>query len=85
MREWLRMARDPAVVRRAALYALVVGFVLIAINHGDAILRGQIDAVRLLRMALTVIVPYGVSTSSSVEAIRGLRRQSQPAADPQAL
>jgi hypothetical protein len=44
--------------------------VLIAINHGDAILRGDVDRDRLLRIALTVAVPYIVSTSSSVGAIR---------------
>jgi len=43
--------------------------VLIAINHGDALLRGEIDAGRLLKMGLTVLVPYTVSTLSSVGAI----------------
>ena len=61
---------------RALKYAIVVGAILIAINHGDALLRGDLDAVRLFRMALTVAVPYCVSTASSVEAVRTLRRQS---------
>jgi hypothetical protein len=34
------------VVRRALGYGVVVGVVLIAINHGDAQLRGDIDAPR---------------------------------------
>ena len=57
-------------VRRALLYAVVVGAVLIAINHGDALLAGRIERGRALRMALTVLVPYVVSTLSSVGALR---------------
>jgi hypothetical protein len=50
-------------------YAVVVGAVLIAINHGDAILRGDLDAVRIVKMGLTVLVPYVVSALSSVGAM----------------
>ena len=65
-----QIARRPAVARRALGYALVVGTVLIAINHGDAIVRGEFDTGRWLRMALTAAVPYLVSTLSSVQALR---------------
>lgn len=71
---WFRTACDRAIVRRALAYAVVVGAILIAINHGDAILSGDIDGHRLARMGLTVVVPYIVSTLSSVGAIRALRR-----------
>ena len=74
MAEWLRLATRPSVMRRALRYAIVVGAVLIAINHGDAILRGDMSIGRLLRMALTVTVPYAVSTASSVAALRELDR-----------
>lgn len=70
MRETLRLARQPAVVRRALKYALVVGAILLGINHGDALLRGDVNQGRALRMALTVVVPYVVSTLSSVGTIR---------------
>jgi len=50
-----------------------VGSVLVSINHGDAILRGDVGRGRLLRIALTVLVPYLVSTSSSVAAVRAMR------------
>lgn len=69
VRRWLEAATKGAVVRRALGYAVVVGAVLITINHGDAILAGRIDAGRLLKMALTVLVPYCVSTASSVAAM----------------
>jgi hypothetical protein len=68
--DWIRLAASRPVVRRACGYAIVVGAILIAINHGDAILRGEIGEGRALRMALTVVVPYVVSTLSSVQATR---------------
>jgi hypothetical protein len=40
VREALELARQPRVVRRALAYAVVVGSLLIAINHGHAILAG---------------------------------------------
>ena len=66
----LRLALNGAVVRRALLFAVVVGPILIAINHGDALLRGELGAERWLKMGLTVLVPYLVSTVSSVAALR---------------
>ena len=66
----LEVAFSGPVVRRAFVYFGVVGSVLIAINHGDALLRGDVDAVRWLKMLLTPVVPYVVSTLSSVSAIR---------------
>jgi hypothetical protein len=74
--EWLRLATAPTTVRRALKYAVIVGAVLITINHGDALLRGELDGGRLLRMILTVMVPYAVSTLSSVEALRAVERGS---------
>lgn len=74
MSEWLNIALEPTIVRRAIKYAIVVGTVLIAINHGDAILRGNLTVDRLFKMALTVVVPYCVSTASSVGVIQQMRR-----------
>jgi hypothetical protein len=74
MKEWFRIAFSASVRRRALRVAGVVGSVLIAINHGDAVLKGDLSPERLIRMALTLIVPYLVSTFSSVGAIRELRR-----------
>ncbi|MBW2377626.1 MAG: nitrate/nitrite transporter NrtS [Deltaproteobacteria bacterium] len=67
------VAFEARVVRRALVFAVVVGSVLIAINHGDALISGDIDGVRWLKMGLTVLVPYLVSTWSSVLAVRGAR------------
>jgi len=57
-------------------YAVVVGAILIGINHGDAILRGDVSTTRLFKIALTVVVPYMVSTLSSVGAIRAQQQDS---------
>ena len=70
-RNWWTLARQGSVIRRALIYAVIVGPVLIAINHGDTILRGQVDFVSLLKMGLTFFVPYVVSTCSSVAALLG--------------
>jgi len=77
IRETLSIAIEPDVVKRALLYAIVVGTILIIINHIDAILSGDVDARRLLKMGLTVIVPYLVSTLSSVGAIQQFRNKKE--------
>lgn len=67
------IAIQPDIVRRAFGYAVVVGALLIAINHGDSLLNGELSRAQSLKMLLTVFVPYCVSTASSVGAIRRTR------------
>ena len=55
---------------RACRVAVVVGGALVAINHGDPVLDGDISLGRGLRILLTAIVPYCVSAYSSVTALR---------------
>jgi Mg/Co/Ni transporter MgtE len=66
----LWLAKQPSVVKRALKIAFVVGIVLAAINHGDTLIAGQIGIDELLKIFLTFLVPYCVSTYSSVLAIR---------------
>ena len=68
MTERLRIATRGPVVRRALKYAVGVGAVLIAINQGNLILAGELATADFIKMALTVVVPYCVSTASSVSA-----------------
>src|SRR3954463_13520837 len=77
VREGLRTAFSPPVRRRAVRVALIVGTILLAINHGDAILSGHVSFTRFLRMILTVIVPYVVSTVSSAGAILDMRKTAE--------
>lgn len=80
MSPWLRLALDRAVVRRALRTAVVVGSILIGINHGEALLHGDVDRARLFRICLTLFVPYAVSTTSSVAALRSVG-ESKPRSD----
>ena len=66
------LATEASVVKRALGYAVVVGAILIGINHADALAAGEVDGVRALKMGLTVLVPYAVSTLSSVSAMRAV-------------
>ena len=73
--DFVSLARHPQVVRRALKYAVIVGAILTTINHGDALLAGDFSTSRLLRIGLTVLVPYVVSTLSSVEAMKRGNRE----------
>lgn len=83
--EWLRLATSRSVARRAAIVAAVVGTILVTINHAEALLSGDFSTPRLLRIGLTVLVPYCVSTYSSVSAIRDQRRSQGSRSAPEAL
>lgn len=66
---WVSLCLSKPVVRRALYSALIVGTILIAINHGDALIRGEIDPTRVFKIILTILVPYLVSTISSALTI----------------
>ena len=59
-----------SVLRRALISAVVVGVALTAINHGPELVRGEIDAGLIARVALTFVVPFIVSLVSSASALR---------------
>jgi hypothetical protein len=77
MKEWIQLCFSKAIVKRALMTAVIVGTVLLAINHGDAILRGQMNTDRWLKAALTVLVPYLVSTISSVSTLMSLQKEHE--------
>lgn len=64
------IASSRSVVGRATKVALIVGWILALINHGDSVLNGSADYTTALKIVLTFIVPYCVSTFSSVRAIQ---------------
>jgi len=64
------IATKRAVVVRALVVATIVGPILAMINHGEKILALDISQVDLWKIALTFLVPYSVSTVSSVLSIR---------------
>ena len=74
MPDLLALCFSRSVVRRATYSAIIVGSILIIINQSNALLHGDLDYMLLARIALTMIVPYVVSTVSSVTTIQELRK-----------
>lgn len=70
---WLATAGRPEIVRRSLRIAAVVGTALVAINYADRLLAGTLSSVDWIKMGLTYLVPYCVSTYAAVEAVRGVR------------
>ena len=64
------LAISSAVVRTALPIALIVGTILGLINYGDKILIGDISTRDMIKISVTYLVPYSVSTYSSVKALR---------------
>ena len=67
---FLALALTRGVVLSALRIALVVGSILALINHGGAILELSFTRGSLLQIVLTYMVPYSVSTYSSVRALQ---------------
>ena len=70
MSSWFELATRREVIKRSLKTSLIVGSLLALINHGDAILAFEVPFERAVKMALTYLVPYLVSTSASIGAIR---------------
>ena len=66
----LRLAFSGPVVRRAAAFGVIVGSLLVCINHNNCCLNGRLGKQCMIQIVLTMCVPYAVSTVSSVLAIR---------------
>ncbi|WED29498.1 nitrate/nitrite transporter NrtS [Vibrio sp. DW001] len=62
----LNAAFSPLIVKRSLKVSAVVGTILMMINHGEALLMGNIDTQRAIKIALSYCVPYLVSTYSAV-------------------
>ncbi|MEK6719035.1 MAG: adenylate/guanylate cyclase domain-containing protein [Chloroflexota bacterium] len=71
VREWLRLAADPTILRRSLVTCILVGLVLTVINHGPGFVSGMSDPTFLQQFFLTLLVPFVVVTISSVAAVRG--------------
>lgn len=73
MTEYLSLAWSPEVLPRAPKVGLLVGTILALINHADALVNGTFAVKNLLQVILSYLVPYCVSTYSSVAALRQQR------------
>jgi len=68
--DFFKIAVSNKVVKSALKVSLVVGTILALINHGGAILRMSLTTENMFQIVLTYLVPYCVSTYSSVRAIQ---------------
>lgn len=66
--------KDPAKVGMALRVALMVGTILFTINHGAALMHGEMNGARWLSALLTDCVPYAVSIHGQYVA----QRRSHP-------
>lgn len=64
-----RLAFNRNLMRRAALTAAIVGPAIAIINHGDRLFTGQMMGGDWLRVGISFLIPYSVSTASSVLAV----------------
>ncbi len=67
---FLALALSGPVLKRALKIAVIVGTLLALINHGERIITGSLTPENLLQIFLTYLVPYSVSTYSSVRSIQ---------------
>ncbi|MBK1834959.1 nitrate/nitrite transporter NrtS [Roseibacillus ishigakijimensis] len=65
---FLRLASDPAILKRAFVLALLVGTILNLINQGEAMLAGAWGDIAWTKFLLTYCVPFCVSTYSATSA-----------------
>jgi hypothetical protein len=73
VRDALRICLQPEHLRRTLTIALVVGTILTAINHADAIARGDATTTTLTKAALNYLVPFLVSNLGLLAGVRGER------------
>jgi hypothetical protein len=69
-RAWVQVASERSVFRRALVSCVVVGVFLTLVNHGAELLRGNLSVGLIAQIAITLLVPFVVSITSSVGAVR---------------
>ena len=64
-----RSARRPAILRRCATIAVVVGTLLTLVNQGDVILSGRGDPSLPLRIIANYLIPFTVSNLGAMSSL----------------
>jgi hypothetical protein len=75
IRGYLGSLVEPQRASTALRVALVVGSVLFVINHGTALLEGEMTRQRWLAACLTYLVPYAVNIHGQYVAARRAARR----------
>ena len=66
---WLRLATRQDVIMRSLRVAVLVGTILILNNYLDRMVGPALSKADILKMGLTYLVPYCVSTYASVQSL----------------
>ncbi|EHY9869704.1 nitrate/nitrite transporter NrtS [Vibrio vulnificus] len=74
--DFISIAKTPSILKRSIKVAAIVGTVLMMINHGDALFAGQVESEHVLKILLTYMVPFCVSTQASVSATLAMRKSA---------
>jgi hypothetical protein len=64
------IAFEKTILLRSLRVSFLVGSLLMLINHGELIFAGAMESKHWLKVLLTFLVPYFVSTYSSVASCR---------------
>ena len=76
MKDWLNLALSPPVRARAIKVALLVGCLLALINYSDKVIAGTFEMRDFVKIIMTFLVPYCVSTYSAVSVMQDAARKS---------
>lgn len=71
------LATRRPVMRRASRIGMVVGTILAIINHGDRLISADLTSDVILKICMTYLVPYCVSTYAAVLTIRERMAEDQ--------
>ncbi len=70
MKLFFKHAFDKVTVKRSIMVGLVVGTILMLINHYDALISWSLTRTNIFQILLTYFVPYAVSTYGSAMQAR---------------
>ncbi|WP_159737098.1 nitrate/nitrite transporter NrtS [Vibrio atypicus] len=73
--QFFKTAAEPAILKRSIKVSLIVGTILMFINHGDKLLGGGLDSTVIIKILMTYCVPFCVSTQASVSATLQARKK----------
>ena len=74
--QFIKTAGEPTILKRSLKVSMIVGTILMFINHGDKLLYSSIDATLIIKILMTYCVPFCVSTQASVSATLQSRKKA---------
>ncbi|MBM75416.1 MAG: hypothetical protein CMK59_08435 [Proteobacteria bacterium] len=68
IKQYLSLATRRSIIKRGLGFSIIVGSILVIINHGDRLNSDDIAQIPIYKVLLTYLVPYVVSSLSSIQA-----------------